>query len=74
MSRISTLLVAVSFGLGFCAHANAIPFSQTTPVAQYIAATAMVTVSQTLAGAPSQVNDANGTNQIDVGPSASPGA
>jgi hypothetical protein len=74
MYRISTLLVAVSFGLGLCAQATAIPFNMTTAPAQNIAATAIVTVSQTLAGAPSQINDANGTNQIDVGPSGSPGA
>lgn len=74
MSRISTLLVAVSFGLGLCAQAMAIPYSNTTARTQNIASTAIVTVSQSLAGGPSAINDANGTNQIDVGPSASPGA
>jgi hypothetical protein len=74
MYRISTLLIAVSFGLVLCADATAVPFSKTTPLTKNIAATAIVTVSETLAGAPSRINDADGTSQIDVGPSASPGA
>jgi len=74
MNRISILAVCLSSVLFVCAQAAALPFYLTTPAPENIAATAIVTVSQTLVGAPSQINDANGTNQIDVGPSGSPGA